>query len=365
MKFLIIILWPLLALSQNESWRVLQKQEAELGALEVRQSTPVLASTLEIPLEALRGLTYLPESEIPGILMAVRNGEPYFRWILDPEDRTYGDRLQNYLRDQKISFFRGPKVAVYSTASRSYFFWDPKTNNAYTFKTSTDRVGAQLQEKFWKAEEAFDSVTVSEYLKNIPLNRSLIVPDTLSMAIGGFGWSLRDYQFLKKSKRRYIPLFLIFNEDYLRELMSRHNETDPHRFVKESIVKPYAQAYAEFVAHTGLMMDSPHSQNILIELDERGRNTGRLMNWFNIFHHVKTPKWIRYDDSGASMRDMVQSYYDTFNQEFLKISGFQLPPFMEKVSHGQKHFAHESQIPAAVWSKLQRKNSLRCEGNFL
>ncbi|MEN0060255.1 MAG: hypothetical protein AAGB31_15560 [Bdellovibrio sp.] len=354
-----------------------QQMETEKGILQRRNAEGVKAPTVEIPLSALTGLSLLSEQQMPEELIRIHEGEPFFRWILNPEDKTYRKLIFDFLQREGISYRQGADITVYPTSSRSYFFVDTKTGKAYTFKTSTDRVGSAMQEKPWEAVEAFDAVTLSEHIAKSALSRSVLAPDVLAMALGEWAWSLRSYDILANAAVTYEPLFVIFNPEILAEMMRAHQISDPYLFVKKYIVEPYARSYAEFVAKTDIVLDSPHSQNILIQRDRKGLMTGvfafrdigdafvmrgrrdfmkklystenlqnHLLNWFNLFHMVPTPSWLNYGNAEGTMRGMVEAYYDSFNQEYYKLTGVKLPSFTGSIAYGQKHFSLESSVPA-------------------
>jgi hypothetical protein len=80
----------------------------------------------------------------------------------------------------------------------------------------------------------------------------------------------------QKGDHYYLPGFSALHEDLGKQIALKAGYSDPALHWKRYLVEAAARAQAEFTAMTGLVLDSPHGQNLLVELDKDFKPTGRI-----------------------------------------------------------------------------------------
>jgi hypothetical protein len=91
------------------------------------------------------------------------------------------------------------------------------------------------------------------------------------------GMVARDLGLLKKDGNFLLPAFAALNEKAGAEIAKHNGSNNPLAFWKRHLLIPLAEAMAELRAYTGMSHTSPHSQNILVELDKNLRPTGKIV----------------------------------------------------------------------------------------
>ena len=86
---------------------------------------------------------------------------------------------------------------------------------------------------------------------------------------------LRDLNVLNRDNF-YVPGFSALHETLGKKISLLNGFADPKEFWARIYIEPMARMLAEFFIKTGIIYDSPHSQNFLIEFDQHWHPTGRI-----------------------------------------------------------------------------------------
>ncbi len=267
--------------------------ETKSNAVATRSDQAVDVYHYDIPLSLIQAdvAERAPEKFVNSLVYE-RNGEKYLRWILNPEDTKWWKEIAGFLNDNGVTPVKRVYFKAYKTASRSYIIVDPVTEAEFSFKGSTDQTGGQWRDKHqdWDDGKQIRMMTdfVNDQLKNQPVLEHIVLLDE-PLAFGvetrdkegkvviDQGMIIRSYDTLTNSGKTYVPGFSIVHEDKGRQIARLNGSNNPAEFWNEHYNKPLARALAEFYALTGMTYDSPHSQNFLVELDEKSRPTGKIV----------------------------------------------------------------------------------------
>lgn len=79
-----------------------------------------------------------------------------------------------------------------------------------------------------------------------------------------------------------IPLFALWSRARARPVplllrMSRALAMEPRQFLRDSLITPFARQWCHLAIRSGVVTE-PHAQNLLLEVDEKGSPTGRLIH---------------------------------------------------------------------------------------
>lgn len=261
---------------------------------------------LEIPLDRAEYWTYdkhrtwyeNPQRKSPfGLLFAVtealppdlkdaliheQDGQRYLRWLLSPDDQTYGKLIVKYFKALNVSVekrndvFRGIR-----TASRSIIGVLPN-GHAFSFKPSTDRTSQgsnYLEQRPYPARWVSLNVQLSEYFRSFKDQfRYLDVAwEAAGFAIpplgqqkakyggGDIGFSIRLMEETNAGIMQEYSGFIWSDKAFARQLakQAKMNYSD---FWKEAFFIK-GQAMAELAAFTGFKFTSAHSQNVRFMID--------------------------------------------------------------------------------------------------
>jgi hypothetical protein len=281
----------LILLSTQLSWAIskemhaLVRLETHSNAVASRESDFVKMPHYEIPLRLLESSIELdaPKEYLKSLIHEI-NGEKYVRWVLNPEDTKWDATIVAFLKQNGIEPVKQTYFAGYMTASRSYILVDPKSGAEFSLKSSTNKTGGMWVDKKQTWADSFQIRTLSDYVRDRikhqpPLEHSIILYEPIAFGIkdSDIGIIVRSYKDLPKSGKRYVPGFSILHENLGRDLAKRNGSSDPAAYWNENYNKPLARALAEFFALTGIRYDSPHSQNFLVELNEKNQPTGKIV----------------------------------------------------------------------------------------
>lgn len=168
------------------------------------------------------------------------------------------------------------------TASRSVSF--TLDQNIYTIKMGVSHPNGpkdgQSKAKADTKEDIADGINRMEYIekvhREVGSDPELILAKEIAMVADkatGQGYLLRDISFLN-SGNYYLPAFSI---PYAGRDIALFNHTSPEHFWKHAYASLLGRAKAKLLLRYGLQMETPNSQNILIELDSNLKPTGRLV----------------------------------------------------------------------------------------
>lgn len=367
-------------------FKMLQYHEVKSNAAAERSTRPIMIEHFEIPLELIDvSMAKRIPKNVASSLIFKKNGKPYLRWIINPEDTKWHKEVESYLKEKGVEAARGRYFTAYQTASRSYFLVDPKTGAVFSAKVSTDKTGGQWTDKKQTWEDAKQVRLAYEYIMDAIKSRGGLGNGVLIDEPAAFGLSKINHGFLIRTydallnnpNLRLIPGFSVLHEEFGRELAERNGAKDPAAFWNEHYNKPLARALAELYAISGMQFDSPHSQNFLVELDEKGRPQGRIAMrdfgdafvteeavkaarrgdlakaWepsnvtkeslrvsIGLLHGNKSPSWINENIYKGYSRD----FYSEFEKEFQRTTGVDISKSSHPIFRSHLYFTKNYSI---------------------
>lgn len=352
-------------------------------------------------------------------LIFQKNGQPYVRWVINPEDTHWYLEIQDYFKEQhqlileKKYFFRGQQ-----TAARTYHVLGDDGQFLFAVKASTNSTGGKWTNKRQNIPEADDARFVADYVDYIqkvaPFENVVILDEPAAFKIQNLNMAvvIRDLKHLseKSSNRIYLPAFSALHSEVGIQIARKNGSDDPNEFWNEHFVKASAIAVGELAARTGLLPSNPHAQNFLIELDHRLVPTGRIvfrdLADFFIYHDMMkvlhpagenykkyfkqsfaivprisagllpfsgtpAPGWLKPE----TMNQWQNTFFEHFEMQFLKVSGLpegtlrRIDRFHDQsIFMGNFEVLHNSQRSESFWQNLKNfkhpKAVLRCEKVF-
>lgn len=278
-------------LSSNLSWAIskemhaMVRMETHSNAAAARNSDFVRLEHYEIPLELIEADVALRSNpEFVSSMIFEKDGKKFVRWVINPEDTKWHKEVETFLVKNGVNPVRKKHFAGYMTASRSYIAVDPKTGAEFSLKVSTDKTGGNWRDKKQTLEDSQQIRMMTDFVNNqvrtqSELNHIILADEPMIFGIKEIdqGMVIRSYEELTKSGKRYVPGFSIMHEKLGKEIAKANGSNDPAAYWNEHYNKPLARALAEFFVLTGMTYDSPHSQNFLVELDEKNRPTGKIV----------------------------------------------------------------------------------------
>ncbi|UYL08619.1 hypothetical protein B9G69_016370 [Bdellovibrio sp. SKB1291214] len=267
--------------------------ETKSNAVTTRSDKEVMVYHYDIPMSLVEAdIAKRAPQKFVDSLVHEEKGVKYLRWIINPEDTKWWQEIAGFLKDNGITPIKKVYYKGYMTASRSYIIVDPVSKAEFSFKGSTDKTGGFWRDKHqdWDDGKQIRMMTdfVDQQLAKQPkLYNIVLLDEPLAFGIEtknasgevviDQGMIIRSYDTLTNSGKTYVPGFSIMHEEKGRELARLNGSNNPAEFWNEHYNKPLARAIAEFFALTGMTYDSPHSQNFLVELDEKMRPTGKIV----------------------------------------------------------------------------------------
>lgn len=305
---------PPVALPNSARYMVyLETSENPVGR---RSPRPFWIEHLEIPLRYLQEDKgeRLDRRVHESMLFTNDQGEKTVRWILNPEDTTYGDQIIEKFREMGVNLQRKRYFIGYSTSSRSCIVQDPRSGTTFSIKSSTDNTAGSWNDKKETVRAARAGRLMSDHIdrsRHEAHNTSLaLVHEPLAYYLNGVdqGIIVRQYDhFLRRSQDlKLVPVFAYVHraEFYARKAGSAGPVQD---FIERTLVQPGGVATAELFLHYGIVYNSPHGQNFLVEVDKDEKPTGKLYARDYADSHLFEPIFSRTDHGRA-----VLEHYRTF-----------------------------------------------------
>ena len=173
-------------------------------------------------------------------------------------------------------------ISAYLTASRSLAI--QVGDEYYTIKMPTDYPhgpkGEYQPSKASTSEDILDGINRMNYINRvdaeIDLDPDLILAKEVAMVADtatGEGFLFRDLSFMK-SGNYYLPALSI---PYVGREIAEKNGVPVENFWKSSYSELLGRSKAKLLLRYGAQMETPNSQNMLIEFDKNLKPTGRLV----------------------------------------------------------------------------------------
>jgi hypothetical protein len=271
---------PPAAIQNLVTWETLANPAAK------RSNRRVKINNFEIPLRLLSSdIAERTPQAMKDALIFEKDGEPYIRWLINPEDTRHYREVQKFLKKNGISAQTYQYFEAYQTASRSYILSDPNNGNRfyYTAKVSTDNTGGRWTDKQLKVSQAQQARRVNDYVnyvqKAATFKNVVILDEPMMFGIDELDQAMmiRDLGSLSDGKKYYLPGFSVFDEKIGAKIAKLNGAKDVAAFWDKHANQALGRALGEFSARTGMIHDAPHSQNWLVELDENMKPTGRIV----------------------------------------------------------------------------------------
>jgi hypothetical protein len=219
------------------------------------------------------------------VFQTVESGETVqkVRLILNPDDGVYKNQIIEYFKNSGIAFSVEKYFVGYRTASRSFIVTDPKTGKVFSYKASTPKAfGPVKTDKKLSAKAVKASLLLSDYVRQNPPTENMTVrflPETMGFSISqlDLGFSVREYPHFKNSNGNFlVPFFSTVHSEFAEFVAKKNGSKKYEQFWTEHAMKPVGQALAEMVFNYGIVYNSSHGQNIMIELDADYKPTGKI-----------------------------------------------------------------------------------------
>lgn len=356
--------------------------ETQANGAGKRSTEMVLLPHVEIPMDMVGyNLARRIDMQIANSLIIEKNGKKYMRWILNPEDTKWGQEVIAHFAKKGLELSIQHHFRGYQTASRSYIVEDPVTGAQFSVKSSTNVTGGKWSDKKQPVGEAYDGRLISNFLFEQNQKRAFenfeVMDEPAMLKISSLDQAvvIRDIGKIKniENKNFFVPGFAVLHENLGKQIALANGSTDPHAFWTEHYIKSTGRALGELAARTGLQFDSPHSQNFLVELDERLRPTGKIifrdmsdlfldvnflkaldgessklltqftqsqnkLNFigagFGPLHGNVRPSWISQDQ----YNQWKDAFFDAFEAKFEDVSGFDLKKLKVERKQNNRYF---------------------------
>jgi len=205
--------------------------------------------------------------------------------LIRPETGTINWFKHPYNQSPQVPYFEKTStdsLETYQTSSRSLAVI--LDQNVFTLKMGTDHPhgpqGEYQPNKASTREDINDGIGRMTYISNVESkigsDPTLILAKEVAMVADkktGEGYLFRDVSFMNDGNY-YLPALSIPYAG--REIAKIHN-TDPNIFWEKHYAAALGRAKAKLLLRYGLQMETPNSQNILIQLDVNLMPTGVLV----------------------------------------------------------------------------------------
>lgn len=345
----------------------LAEWETQANGLATRTNAPIKVYHYDVPAELIDAniAAYIP-AEIKDALFYEKRGKRFFRWILNPEDKSFGERVRLFLQKNGYSTRKYSHFTGRLTASASLILTDP-AGTSFSVKVSTDRAPGDMGA--WREilpVHAQKARTNSDLLHSLaPRLRDHIVfqYEVLGATLPEIGNSLliRDLGDVARGTNTYLaPGFSTVHETAGKELAKANFIDSPYEFLKDQVAVALGKGWAQLLAKTGAFLHAPHGQNWLIEMDSKKQFTGRIVirdlqdlhflqsfvesqpELFRKFpvhpkaienkpkigigltHHSGTPSWLDvgvYSKHKKMKTNIDVAFFQSFASEFQKVTG--------------------------------------------
>ncbi|CAK9250349.1 unnamed protein product [Sphagnum jensenii] len=143
------------------------------NAAELGSNAPIEIENFEIPLNLVDSdiTQRLPKEVLESLVFKTPKGEKILRWPINPGDKTYYKRVEDYLKKMHVSTERHRYFTGYRTASKSLILEDPKSGAQFSIKVSTDSASGLWKDKQQTIAESKDARLVADYIDEIAANK--------------------------------------------------------------------------------------------------------------------------------------------------------------------------------------------------
>lgn len=252
-----------------------RERESASSSSALRTTAPIPIEDYEIPLDLLQAdIADRIPPELMHSLVFEKNGIKYVRWLINPEDQSFFHEVESFLKIHGISTERHTYFTAYRTASRSLILEDPATGFQFSAKVSTDSAGGPWPLKRGTISGAMQTRFAADHVNIMasqkPFYNFVVLDEPAMFGMKEIDQSMqvRSLGALPKRKNIYVPGFAVLNDDLGARLAKLNGSTNPAEYWNEHYNKPLGKALGEFAARTGIVYDSAHSQNFLVEFDE-------------------------------------------------------------------------------------------------
>ncbi|MCC2677824.1 MAG: hypothetical protein K0R29_400 [Pseudobdellovibrio sp.] len=285
-----------------------------------RSPRPFWIEHLEIPLASLQediGAKMAPEIR-ESMIFQNAEGVKMVRWILNPEDTKYANEIIEKMKDKGLNLEKKRYFIGYSTSSRSCIVQDPKTGTTFSIKSSTNQTAGNWNDKKETVRAARAGRLMNDHIerdRKSGHNSALgIINEPLAyyMPEVDQGIIIRQYEhFLRPNQdKKLVPVFAFIHRAEFYAAKAGYDVTQPgatQEFIEKTLAKWGGIASAELFMHYGIIYNSPHGQNFLVEVDKNERPTGKLFARDYADSHLYEPIFKRSTAGRAAL-----AHYRTF-----------------------------------------------------
>ena len=291
--------------AQNKSVEEFVEWEVESNAVSTKEAETIQVEHFEIPLsEVEKDLApYLPP-EVSDALVFEKNGKQFVRWLINPDDSKWHLEMAKYLESKGLDSTHYKYFTGNRTASRSVILTDPRTKYSFSVKASTNSTGGHWTDKRQEFDDSFDIRFMNDFINQMNKVKKLddvvtfLEPAAFGIRSVNQGIVVRLIDQMASGKKYYLPGFSALHSEEGARIAKLNGSDDPGQFWNEHYMKPLGKALAQLTAIVGIQYDSPHSQNFLIELDDKLKPTGKiaLRDFGDIYVQEEFFKLMKRDD---------------------------------------------------------------------
>lgn len=365
--------------------------ETKSNAVALRSADPISLEHYEIPLEKVqKDFASNLDDLVRDALVFEKDGKEHVRWIINPEDTQWHLELKDYLAKEGLDTNTYQYFTGYQTASRSMIVEGPDKKISFSVKVSTNKTGGYWKDKKQPIDDAQQIRMVSDMVEDVKervkFKHAIFQDEPLQLGVTAVNQALivRSLAMPKEGGRYYIPGFSVMHEVAGKEIAKLNGSLDPVSYWNENYNKPLARSLAEFAAYFGMSYDSPHSQNFLVELDEKMKPTGRIVlrdfgdayvvsqkliamgkenfvkSWeqsniksgntipanVGIMHGNDFASWI----SEKQYREWGQDFVSTYREEFASLLGMKVEDLgLANSQYMGRYLMHKLELPDEAW----------------